>query len=143
MHAADPRHEGGEAMLRAVMERLSGLPGMLRQQLNDHLWQAIAADNYEFIYVPAAVAATPYNVQAKTEVIFRVESIVASVPANQTASIVLGDVTIPVPAGVTSLPGLRLQLNRSDTRSITPSGNGAVLLLLTGEQLSPWAQMTR
>lgn len=125
------------------MERLSGLPGALRQTLNDRLWQSIAEDNYESIYAAVATANQPLQIVSKTSLIFRVEAIVASVPASQTALIQLGDVYIPVGAGQFQAQGLSLQLAQNDIKAITPTGAGPTSLLLTGKQLPPYSVMTR
>jgi hypothetical protein len=143
MHGRPEAGPGGaDATLRAVMDRLSGLPGALRQQLNDHLWQAIAADNWESAYAVSQTANVALSVQPKTAVIFRVECVVASIPSLATGIVQLGDVTIPF-SGLLIIPGLRLQLNSSDLRAVTATTTGPVSLLITGEQLPPWGQMSR
>jgi hypothetical protein len=136
-------HPADQHLLQTVMERLSDLPGALRQSLNDSLWQSIAADNYEYGYAPAQVANTPLTVNAKTSTIFRVEAFVAVIPSGATGVLQLADVVIPLSQGLQSANGLRLQLAQADLRSLTATVQGPVSLLLTGEQLPPWGDQTR
>lgn len=126
------------------MERLSGLPGALRQTLDDSLWQSIAEDNYESNYSAALATGVPLYCNPKTSNIFRVEAFVCVIPAGATGVLQLGDATIPISAGGKSQNGLRLQLAQSDIRAVTIAGNsGPTSLLLTGQQLPTYGVQTR
>lgn len=130
-------------LLRTVMDRLAGLPDALRQTLTDSLWQSIAGDNWESTYAAVTTANVPLQIAPKTTLPMRVECIVASVPSGATGIIQLGDVTIPVGAGIFNANGLRLQISQTDIRQITTTGTGPVSLLITGVQLPTYGAMTR
>lgn len=130
-------------LLQTIMERLSGLPGALRQTLDDQLWQSIAADNYESSYAPAQPAKAPLVVNPKTSNLFRVEAFVVVIPSGATGILQLADTVIPISQGLSQANGLRLQLAQTDLRSVTSDTEGPVALLLTGEQLPPYGVQTR
>jgi hypothetical protein len=138
-----PLHPDDRELLRSIMERLSGLPGALRQTLDDSLWQSIAEDNYESSYSPSQTANAALTCQPKTTNIFRVEAFVATIPSGATGLLQLGDAVIPLSAGHTSANGLRLQLAQADLRSVSATVTGPVSLLLTGKQLPPYGVQTR
>jgi hypothetical protein len=71
---------------------------------------------------------------AQTRNLERISYVLAIIPAGQTGTLVLGNVTIPLPAGVTQLMNCCLLLEPSEVRSLT-STSGAPTLLLTGEQV--------
>jgi hypothetical protein len=136
-------HPDDRQLLETVMARLSGLPGALRQTLDDSLWQSIAEDNYESGYNAGQSANVPLAVNAKTSNIFRVTAFVAVIPSGATGVLQLADVVIPVSQGLTTATGLRLQLAQNDLRSLTATVTGPVALLLTGVQLPPYGVQTR
>lgn len=134
-------HPDDRDILRQVMERLSGLPGALRQSLDDSLWQSIAEDNYESGYNAAQAANVPLELQPKTSTIFRVTAFVAVIPSGATGLLQLADVSIPISQGLTTATGLRLQLAQNDLRAVTSTLSGPVALLCTGQQLPyGWGQ---
>lgn len=51
------------------------------------------------------------------------------------ATVVLGSVTIPVPAGLTNLHGLSILLDYEDVRTLTATSAGTLQMLLCGEDL--------
>jgi hypothetical protein len=125
------------------MERLSGLPGALRQTLDDSLWQSIAADDYESSYSASQTKNVALVVQPKSTLIFRVECIVATIPSGATGTVQLGDVVIPIGQGLTAINGLRLQLAQGSTRIVQSDTTGPCSLLLTGLQLPPYGVLSR
>lgn len=135
------------ALLEHMLARLAGLPDALRQAFTDHLWAMIPSHVVEFGYSANLTSGQAVTAQREYDDWVLIRTIVASVPSGSTGSITFGNsgLTIPVPAGVTTIPFLSIPLAASDARKLTISGGsgGATLLLLTGEQMATTGALGR
>ncbi len=135
-----------DAALRMVLDRLAGLPDAVRQAVADAAWAAIplTVSEANSAVLTNGGANPTLTLNRQVDGYFLVESVVAIVPAGATATVILGSLTLPVPAGVTSLPKLALTLAAGDTRSITLAGAGGLTaLILSGRQMPTFGVLAR
>lgn len=123
------------AALFRLTARLAGDPESLRAQLIDSQWATGALDLSEYAYSASQAANVPLLVQPRTINVFRVTTIVASVPTGATALVQLGDMSLPLSPGLSNPTDLRHQIGPADLRAITCSATGPVALVLSGEQI--------
>lgn len=102
-----------------------------RTQLGNKLWAEITAvytESGDIDDGSTKVVTTTPNVTGYVTI----TSATACVPSGATGTLKLGHITLYLPAGVSNLVGLTVQLGQTDTRSLTVSSAGATSLLLCG-----------
>lgn len=114
-----------------VLELLMGLEHG-RQGLLDRLWAELTANVDERAWLGSA---TVLQVAPQATGLVKITSVIATIPTDQTGTLVLGDWQMPLPAGVTVLPFVGILLNASDLRQLTSTGAGALSLRLMGHVL--------
>lgn len=129
--------------LDAVLAALAALPDQLRQAIGDHLWSTIPVDVKETAYNPNQAANTPLQLTPAMHVGVRITAVIASIPANATGTIRLGDVVVPIGQGLTVLAPMRLPLAPTDIRSVSSTIAGPVSLLVMGEQTPATSVLAR
>lgn len=103
-----------------------------RQAILDRLWSEIPADIDERDWLASATSLT---VAPQSTGLVKITSVIATIPTDQTGTLILGDWQMPLPAGVTVLPFVGMLLTASDLRQLTSTGAGALSLRLMGVQL--------
>lgn len=125
-------HEAKDHAIRDLYERLDKIETG-RQSLINALWAQIPSDITETVYSATAktVATTP-----QTSELVKITSFVATLPATSTGTLQLGDVTIPLPSGLSTATGLRLLLRQTDLRLLKSTKTGPMSLTICG-QIAP------
>ena len=123
--------------LFAIVEQIEA--GMAT--LAERLQSAIPSWILEYGYLPSATvlsSSSAYGgavstLSARTTELEHITTIVASVPAGATGKVQLGSVIIPLPAGTTTMPDVRIPVFPSDLRMLTVTAAGAIALVLCGQ----------
>lgn len=129
------------SVLAAALDRLTNLPALLRQTVADHQWAQIPLMVKEHNTNAVQAAGVPLEIRRQLDGLVVITSVTASLPTGG-GTITLGDVTLTLPAGVTTIAPIQFLLTSSDRRLITPTAQGAVSMLLTGTQLSTTGQLS-
>lgn len=134
MHHPDPN-------LDSFLSKLMALEAG-RQAYIDKLWASIPSYVQEDAYSGLA-GALVINAQPKTGQLYLATLVVVSVPTGSTGTLVLGDCTLPVPAGVTVIPGAAGAFLVSSTapRQLTITPTGVCSLHIIGQLLPTMGTM--
>ena len=122
-------HEAKDQTIRDLYERLDKIETG-RQSLINALWAQIPTDITEHAYLAAALS---LQVAPLSTGLIKVTTLVATLPATSTGLLQLGDVTIPLPSGLTHLQGLRILLHSGSSRLLTSTIAGPMSLTLCGQ----------
>lgn len=101
-----------------------------RQAVVDQLWATITSYIVETAYSPNAAAISP---DVASSNLWMVTAVVATLPANATGLLQLGDITIPLGQGVTILAPVGILLTQTSTRALSSTVAGPISLTLTGQ----------
>lgn len=129
-------HMGPE--LQAFIDQLVTLE-QGRQAYLDRLWASIPSYVQEDAFSGAA-GAVQIDANRATSQLYKATVVVASVPTGSTGTIFLGDATLPVPAGITVIPGSFL-VGSTALRRLVITPTGVCALHVFGELLPTMGTM--
>lgn len=119
-----------------IVMQVNQIPEKTRQALTDHQWSTIPLYVSEKAFNAALGVGVPMIVPPITSGLEVITSVVASVPTGATGLITLGDLQLPIPAGLSIITSVQFTLLSADVRSLVlAGGGGAAALWLTGQCL--------